>query len=352
MQSTIMAHMQTKDQSLLSCWPDGYSRYYSIANILRIIFDKDIKILDVGGDSQWMSRFLDDEKLDYTLNIVDTRKPDFENTSPYVRYTRGDFFKMNPADYPADAVINTDVLEHIPQKLKIPFVNQCIDFASSVVIFSAPQDDEEVTIAEHKINNYYKKYAGKQQYWLKEHFEFGKPNSNKISEAIEKKGLKYVCIDTNNLDNWLLSFSLNFTNSELLELPSMDELNKFYNKNIHFVGDFAGKPYRKIFVVFKDAALYDLKKDELATFFAADSSKKTEFLTKSISALVENYASNYRSSTALIEDLQTRLGLTETNLKQTQDAFVQTSKELNTLKMSKVYKYSTQAKRMLRRKTS
>ena len=298
-----------------------------------------------------MSRFLDDVYLDYKLNIVDTREPDFKNSNPNITYTRGDFFKMKKEDFTSDAVINTDVLEHIPADLKIPFVNQCIDFAESLVVLSAPQDDIEVTIAEKTINNYYKKFAGKQQYWLKEHFEFGKPDPKKIEAAIKKKGFPYICVNTNNLENWLASFSINFSNSEMRGLAGMDELNRFYNENIHKVGDFEGKPYRKIFIIFKDKKLYDTAKQKIDEFFAPDSSKKNSFLMKSITVLVESYAVRVNEEKVLgksFRELSTKLELTERNLKQTQDALVETSRELNQIKLTKAYRYANKAKKVLR----
>lgn len=347
--------MESKNTNLLSCWPDGYSRYYSIANILRIVFnDTPLKILDVGGDSKWMSEFLSSQNLDYSLNIVDTREPDFNSKRANVTYTQGDFFKLEKENFLADAVINTDVLEHIPKELKIPFVNQCIDFSKSIIIFSAPQDDNDVTFAEENINNFYQKYAGKQQYWLKEHFEFGKPNPKNIAEAITAKGYPFLCIDTNNLENWFTSFSLNFTNSEVCELVGMDELNKFYNKNIHNVGDFAGKPYRKIFIVFKDSTLFEKTKDDITSFFTGDDSKRNEFLTKSIALLLETFTSKLQSSEKEIlalkdshVSLNNHLTLMEKNLKQTQGAFVIASKELEEVKQSRAFRYSKTVKKFL-----
>src|SRR4051812_32396717 len=99
--------MKSKNTALLSCWPDGYSRYYSITNILNLVYGtKHVDILDVGGDSQWMSKFLDDAELDYSLSIVDTREPDFKTKSARVKYVRQDFFKIKPSEFPADVVMN------------------------------------------------------------------------------------------------------------------------------------------------------------------------------------------------------------------------------------------------------
>jgi hypothetical protein len=345
--------MKSNDTNLLSCWPDGYSRYYSVSNILRIVLSNDdLDILDVGGDSMWMSKFLDSVGMPYKLTIVDTRKPDFVNKNPKVTYSQSNFFKLKTSEHIADAVINTDVLEHIPKELKIPFVNKCIDIATSLVIFSAPQDDPEVTLSERKINDFYKNYADKQQRWLKEHFEFGKPNPSEMEAAIKMRGYPYLVIDTNNLENWFVSFSLNFINSELFGLEGMDELNRKYNEQIHSVGDFKAKAYRKIYVVFKDKALFDKHAEELTYFFNSDDSKKTEFLTDAMSLIVKavfELNSNLKSTIIESNSLSMKLIKSEEKLVQTKSELIQAAEELKNIKASKVFRYGNRAKRIVGR---
>lgn len=347
--------MKDSRSSLLSCWPDGYSRYYSVSNILRIVFGtkETIDILDVGGDSKWMAAFLDNSKLSYALNIVDTRKPDFENTHPNITYTRKDFFKLKKSDHHADAVINTDVLEHIPDDMKIPFVNQCIEFSESIVIFSAPQEDGEVTSAEMRINGYYKFGGGKQQRWLKEHFEYGKPDSTKIESEIKKHGYPYIKIDTNRLENWFMSFSLNFINSEVSGLKGMDRFNRYYNENIHKIGDFSGKPYRRIFVVFKDENLYRSAREELQSFFKPDTSKYLDLWMHFSDLLVDNFRiiqNKDRAITKHLKSLENDRDLLKVNLRQTQSAFVTAKTELDAIKASRAYRVALTMRRLLRRK--
>lgn len=335
--------MKSKNSPLLSCWPDGYSRYYSIANILRIVFsEKKIDILDVGGDSQWMSKFLDDNDLDYGLSIVDTRKPDFKNADTRIRYVREDFFKIKPSDFPSDVVMNTDVLEHIPADLKVSFINQCIDFSKSVVIFSAPQDHSDVTYAEEQIDNNYKKYTKKPQYWLKEHFEFGKPDPAVVEKTIKAHDLPYLVVNTNNLDNWLLTFSLNFINSELLGLAGMDEFNRFYNQHIHQVGDFEGEPYRKIFIVFKDVSLYEKYRSDILQFFRPDSSLRTEFLGKALSLIVDNVG-------PAVQNKDKEIAKLSKSLSQTQSALIDATTELHNIKSSRSYRYTSKVNKLIGR---
>jgi hypothetical protein len=274
-----------KDKSLLSCWPDGFSRYYSIARILLSVFGKNqARILDVGGNSKWMYLFLKDSGMDFKLQIVDTRQPDFTNKD--VLYTKADFFKLNSEKYRADAVINTDVLEHISDNLKIPFIKRCIELSDSIAVFSAPHDDEQVTLFEETINSFTQRATGKQQRWLKEHFIYGKPDSRSVIKAIENEGLPFLVFDTNNLDNWLLSFAANLINQNVSIIKNMDELNRLYNSHIDTFGDFSGKAYRKIFIVFKNKKTYEKVLPKLEKEFLDNTSDKAIFENEIIKALV------------------------------------------------------------------
>ena len=267
-----------KNSELLSCWPDGYSRYYIISRALSDIFGKQsIKVLDLGGDSKWMYEFLSEQGLNFSLHIVDQRKPDFKN--PNVEYTKGDFFKLSDKDHLSDVVVNTDVLEHIPRNLKMPFVKKSLELAKKVAIFSAPFEDPDVTLAEKSINNLYKNISGKEQPWLKEHFEYGKPKAADIEAVLKESGLPYVCLFSNNIDNWLITFTSNLVHQQVSNLRDMDELNRFYNEHIISIGDSSGTPYRRIYIVFKDKSL--LKKvEKLSKELSGDKTTKTLFYSK------------------------------------------------------------------------
>jgi hypothetical protein len=333
-----------KDSSLLSCWPDGFSRYYSISRILSAAFGKKlVDVLDVGGDSKWMYEFLNDAGLYFKLRIVDTRLPDFKN--PNIDYVKADFFKLDPKDYSADAVINTDVLEHIPRDLKVPFVRKCVEFTSTIAIFSAPQDDPGVTLSEHTINNLTKKATGKQQRWLKEHFEFGKPDPQTVEQTVKSFGYPYMIVNTNNLDNWLLSFAANLVNQSVSGISNMDELNKFYNSNINSVGDFTGTPYRKIFIVFKDRKIYERARPIIEKTFAADTSSKLQFSNNIVEALVSKIINDNKA----IERLNAQLIETQKNLAHREERIKNLEIELNKIFAKPWFKYMNKVDTTIRK---
>lgn len=311
-----------KNSELLSCWPDGFSRYYTVSRIIKAVFgSQHITVLDLGGDSKWMYLFLKDASVNFKLQIVDSRLPDFKNQNPDIKYTRADFFKLKMDDYKSDAVINTDVLEHIPADMEVPFVKLCIGLAKTVAIFSAPQDDAEVTESEKTINDLHKQLTGKPQKWLKEHFEFGKPKPATIRKAIQQTGCEFIELNANNLENWLLSFTCNLVNQNISTIPEMDELNRYYNQHVHKVGDFQGKPYRKVYIVFKDKKVYRANLNKIQSFFSPDDSQSLLYHGKAVSALAKKIIDLQKESQAklkaanqTISHHQERISVLETEL--------------------------------------
>lgn len=325
-----------QDLNLFDCWPDGYSRYYAISSILQIIFGKkQIGILDVGGDSMWMNLFLQETALNYKLTVVDLREPDFKVEG--IDYITGDFFDFTPKHEQCDAIINTDVLEHVPDNMKMKLVTRCIELANSVAIFSGPYDDDAVTRAERTIDRLSKKITGKQQRWLKEHFEFGKPNSKDIENAITASGKSYLCLSTNNLDNWLLSFAINLVNKDLMPIDGTAELNVFYNQHISEVGDFEGKPYRKVYIVFKDDRLYRDMKPKIDALFVANTAKKTEYTANALELLINQVCKNHTSLTARISELDTRLDLANREIILRDEGIQSLDAQLKKIRSSKPY---------------
>jgi hypothetical protein len=158
-----------------------------------------------------------------------------------------------------------------------------------------------------------------------------------IRKTISKLNYDYIELNTNNLENWLISFSLNLINSEIKPIEGMDALNREYNKTIHTNGDFSGTAYRKIFIVFKDSDLFQEKKNAIEKFFAPASTEKLSFTMTAYNLLAKSI-----SKMSLNED---RLLLTEQNLKQTQDAYVKSENELNEIKNSRSYRYMRRIQR-------
>ncbi|MCX7996512.1 MAG: glycosyltransferase [Patescibacteria group bacterium] len=230
--------------------PDGYSRYFWIMHVLQLLLaDKKQTVLDVGGRGTFLDTLFREASLPYELTVIDPLPT--PKDVPY-RYVRGDGTQMIFDTNSFDAVISTDVLEHVPEEKKILFIQECIRVASKVVVIAFPDDSKRVDEAEHLANDFYLSITGRDHRWLKEHFAMKKPSIRTIVTYLDGLGYPYEILGTNNLDNWLLTVLANFIQEKYpAHTEALEQLNRFYNENIMEVGDLEGPSYRKMLIIYK-----------------------------------------------------------------------------------------------------
>ena len=233
---------------------DGYSRFFVLAQILKGEFaDKEnFSLCDVGGRSEFMSNAIDAVDIKPKMTIVDPILLGDLKLKDYQSYICGDFTKNKFKDNQFDAVISTDVLEHIPDKLKLDFIDECIRVANDIVIIAAPFYSNSVVMAEKNVRDFYQIIMGRDHKWLKEHEENVLPNIDDLILLLKKKKLNYQLISSNNLIKWQMGVLANFmAEADLLNMLEISKTNQYYNKNIMRIGDFLGPAYRTIVVINK-----------------------------------------------------------------------------------------------------
>lgn len=271
---------------------DGYGRFFIIRNILDILYgrnEKSIKLIDVGGGSQYMPLALDNSKINYDLTSLDMvpRPQNFKK-----KYIVGDATDMPLKDCSFDTAISTDVLEHIPDDKKLKFVQECLRVASDFVVISAPFDGPVVNEAEELTNNFNKKIFNQGQEWLEDHFKNHKPKKDDITKFIEKLGYNYISLGSNNIYSWILSTHLNLMDAGLgLDHKRLLNLNSRQNKNILISGDMQPPHYRQTIVVFKKN-ISPFKKRQILELgqHETDSGVVVEYLNETMSILAERIA--------------------------------------------------------------
>ncbi len=232
---------------------DGFSRFYFLCLIIEQLYkstNRQIKILDVGGGSEYMQQQLKSIDIDYELTVLDIiEKP----KGIKVTYVQGDATKMGFDNDQFDLVISTDVFEHIPEKNKQAFLDECLRVAKEACIIAAPFETEGVTAAEIAVNNFNKKLFGVGQNWLVEHLELGKPTLKLVTDTLERDKIPYKDFGTQNITTWLLNTHLNLIEAKIgLNPTEHTRINKFYNNNILEMNEFQGPSYRHFFVMFTD----------------------------------------------------------------------------------------------------
>lgn len=234
--------------------PDGYSRFFVLIDILKDLYGKakkPVRILDVGGGSEYMEQQLQAVGLQYDLTIIDIIARPSRIKAIYIQ---GDATKMEFEDDSFDVVISTDVLEHVPNDRKQAFLNECLRVAKDACIIAAPFETEGVNDAEVVVNEFNKKLFGVGQSWLEEHLEYGKPTRELFIKTLSKQKIPYLEFGTQHLTTWLLNTQLNLIDAKLgLDKRRHIEVNRFYNQNLMHMNEFIGPTYRHFFVMFKDS---------------------------------------------------------------------------------------------------
>lgn len=251
---------------LLSCWPDGFSRYYTVARSLARLFEgRPVRVLDAGGNSEWMYRFLRAEGLEVELTVVDPGERTMADSA--VRYQQADLTKWEHNGPPFDAVVSTDVLEHMPKSVRSSFIQRCLDLSAGVAVLAGPREDTTVRAGEDLINETYRRIHGHAHPWLEEHFKYGRCDFGEIRAQVEEQGWFAMSWETNNLQTWTWSVLLNTLNQQVIPLPGMDDFNRLYNATIHHNGDLTSPGYRTMLVAFKERTLYESGKARLGRSF-------------------------------------------------------------------------------------
>jgi len=267
--------------------PDGFTRFFFLTDFLKQLYEgtnKKVRILDIGGGSEYFEQKLKASGLDYELTIIDILE---RPTAVKATYVKGDATNMNFKDDSFDAVVSTDVMEHIPPERKQAFLDEALRVAKDVCIIGAPFMTPGVDAAERAVNNFNKKLFGVGQDWLEEHLELGKPTVGLFEKTLKEKNIPYFHLGTQNLTTWLLNTHINLIDAKLgLDDTQHVKINKFYNDNALSMNEFEGMTYRQFFVMFTNP-LYEKKFD--ATRYATRE-KNAESFTKYVSMLMDLFA--------------------------------------------------------------
>lgn len=292
--------METSAHNVIDLSPDGYSRFFMMVDILEQLYKnqtKPVRILDVGGSSEFLGQQLAASNLKYELTILDILEQPPTITTAYIE---GDATKMELQDNSFDAVVSTDTLEHIPGNLKRTFVSECLRVAKDVCIIAAPFQTEGVAAADLSVNDFNKKlFNGAGQQWLEEHLEYGQPTRDTITKVATKEKVLFDELGTQNLTTWLLNTHINLIDASLgLNTKNHVAVNRFYNKHILAMGDCDEPTYRRFFILYKDPAQQQ-SFDKTRYTTPRDPEKYARYITQLTSLFIEPLEQNQKLQTAL-----------------------------------------------------
>ena len=233
---------------------DQYQRYKMVEELVGLIRDgRRLRILDVGGHPGLIAGFLPEDDT-FILDILPSDSGELSRTER-LNYVQGDGVRLPFEDDSFDLVVSIDTLEHIPSGQKLRFLEEQLRASRDYVLLAAPFEDENVSLAEQIVNEFFIKKLGHPNDSLEEHFENGLPRLIETLSFLDENRTQHLEIPNGYLYNWLvMMMALPAAQS----LPDSEELvamiNRFYNRNL-YVSDNRRPCYRTVILASKQHSL-------------------------------------------------------------------------------------------------
>ena len=200
---------------------DRYDRYVEIARIVRTSLGPgDHRVLDVGDTAGYL-HLLEPDLWVIGLDIELTPER-LEGNRPLL----GDGSRLPFADDTFDAIVSSDVLEHVLPERRDAFLAELRRVSRELVVVAAPFDTPGVAGAEDLVRRYAALALGEPQPQLEEHRERGPPTLQVSFDGLLAAGGEGAVIGNGNLWDWLVSMLLRF---QIEARPALDPLSQGFD---------------------------------------------------------------------------------------------------------------------------
>lgn len=249
-----MAEFNGNQNELLKLSPDLYSRNKTIAFLLDSFgLQKPMHVLDVGGFGGRLGWFLSEG---YKLIVVDQKPRDMADKSVGAdNYIQADARKLPFPDNTFEAVVSSDLLEHVAREDRMKVVEELCRVSKNYVILGAPFKKDYIENVENMVAQQFLENTGIKHPFLDEHRKNGLPDEREIEMFFKEKGFASMAIGEGNIVNWALQqLSVGAKQGE----KGADELtnfNEYFNRNLYELGNYQEPTYRTIFCVSKEKTL-------------------------------------------------------------------------------------------------
>ncbi len=149
-----------------------------------------------------------------------------------------------------DVVLSIDAVEHFPDSIRTPLIEEMIRVSREYIILAAPFDTLGVRDAEEFVYSFTKRTLNLENQFLAEHIKYGIPNLEETVSRFRERGLDCRVIPNGYLFNWtqMLLIEQFPTYNESEELHK--QTNRFYNEYF-YESDNREPSYRKVVVARK-----------------------------------------------------------------------------------------------------
>jgi len=225
---------------------DQYQRYRIVEELVGLIRQgRRLRILDVGGHPGLIADFLPQDDT-FILDV---------QPSEGLNCVQGDGIKLPFTSDSFDLVVSIDTVEHIPTDQRVRFLEEQLRTSKNYVLLAAPFEDENVSLAEQIVNQFFIKKIGHPNDSLEEHFANGLPRLDETLSFFDQNGIQHLEIPNGYLYNWLVMM---MAIPAVQILPDSEELlamlNRFYNQNL-YVSDNRRPCYRTVILASKQHSL-------------------------------------------------------------------------------------------------
>jgi hypothetical protein len=195
---------------------DRYNRYGGIARCLRASLGPGThRVLDIGDSAGYLRLF--DADLDVTsIDLSLTELPIAGTTR-----LRGDGTALPFPDQAFQAVVSSDVLEHVPGPQRPAFLAELHRVTDDLLIVAAPFDTPGVAGVEELIRRYALLATGQPQEQLDEHRDNVLPDLDDTSAAVRSHFGEVSVRGNGNLQDWLVMMLLKH---QLMARPALQPL--------------------------------------------------------------------------------------------------------------------------------
>ncbi len=200
---------------------DRYARYAAIVRAVRASLGSGrLRVLDVGDTAGHLHTF------DAGLDVVGIDVQIEPKRLPGTPIALADGSRLPFRDGSFDAVVSSDVLEHVPPARRPAFLSELGRVSGDLVVVAAPFDTPGVVGVEELVRRYALMVLGHEQPQLEEHRANGLPNLSETAAILGGGAAEVITIGAGNLSDWLTMMLLRF---QLEARPALQPLSDGYD---------------------------------------------------------------------------------------------------------------------------